>query len=178
VDFGKNCEGFCKGSKEAMINEKDFMESWPAKIPNGWKLLAVKPLRVGDFYLTTSGIVAEADMPSGCLWPLVEPAVAPPMAKLDSDGHPMTHGCTSCDEVGDVDCPNCDGSGVNRYGLDCVWCAGDGSVCCPDCEGNGMVSDFIATKQLEDELEALRCENWELKVKLGMVEALEEKIDG
>ena len=158
------------------ICDEIFMENWPVKCPMGWRVFAVKQLSPGDFYLTDSGVVSESDMFSDAVWPLVEPSVAPPMAPLDADGQPTPNDCLRCDDsCGDVDCPNCDGTGTNQYGMDCVWCDGDGDVCCPDCAGSGLVSDYVIIKQLEVELEDVRCENWALKVRLGMVEAMEEK---
>jgi len=174
------------------VIERDYMKHWPTECPKGWRVLAYRPVEPGDFYLSQKGIVYESDAESLCSWPIVEPAIEYTAPKFDSNGQPLTQGCQRCDEVGDVDCPNCDGSGENKYGLECVWCSGSGDVCCPDCEGKGMVSDGIATKQLEYCVEALRCENWELtarlsasksenwelRYKLGIVEALEEKTNG
>ncbi len=160
-----------------MTDIEFIMKQYPAECPKGWRVLAYRPVEPGDFYLAHSGIVHESDMETLCSWPIVEPATEYTAPKFDSDGQPTPNDCTLCEAIGEVTCPNCDGSGANQYGLDCVWCAGDGVVACPDCAGSGLVSDYVAVKQLEKENEGLRSVIWELECKVGILEA-EKELNG
>lgn len=42
-------------------------------------------------------------------------------------------GCTACDDTGEVDCPECDGSGMDDDGEVCDLCEGSGTTNCPEC---------------------------------------------
>ncbi|MBR6510446.1 MAG: hypothetical protein IKT38_07560 [Clostridia bacterium] len=47
--------------------------------------------------------------------------------------------CSKCNGSGDMDCPNCNGTGYNPYGGQCHRCYGEGTVTCDRCGGSGTV---------------------------------------
>ncbi len=44
-----------------------------------------------------------------------------------------TEACPECDGSGEVDCMDCEGSGIGEDGEVCDACFGDGSEDCPNC---------------------------------------------
>lgn len=48
------------------------------------------------------------------------------MQALDEQGE-----CERCEDEKEIDCPDCDGAGIN----DCLCCNGKGKIKCPDCNG-------------------------------------------
>lgn len=67
----------------------------------------------------------------------------------------MNDYCVSCKGKGHIKCPNCEGSGKQRFvqsGLPlsyvpCEHCGGSGQKACPSCKGTGTILNLEAIKK-------------------------------